>query len=152
MKSRCAILRVVLGVLIAPWVYIVVWSLPVLEHSAFHKWLVINTFMAYSAFMVLAGISHIVLARLKARKMWTYCVIMFGVAALIDLLLSLWSLSGYASFYYAQTQVVEHHEITNAGYFLQIQEALVHGAVSALAMALFWFFAVFSPKVGVQHA
>jgi hypothetical protein len=152
MRDRRAILRVISGALIAPWVYVVVWTLPVLEHSAFHKWVVINTFMAYFAFMVLAGMSHLVLVRLKATKIWSYCLVMFGVAVSVDLLLSLWSLSGYTSFYYAQTQVVENHEITKAGYLLQIQEALIHGAVSAFAMALFWLVAVFNPRGSVQHA
>lgn len=152
MKNRSAILRVISGALIAPWVYIVAWTLPVLEHSAFHNWVVINTFIAYIAFMVLAGISHFVLARLKATRIWSYCLVMFGVAVSVDLLLSLWSLSSYTSFYYAQTQVVENYEITKAGYLLQFQEAVIHGAVSAFAMGLFWFVAVFNPRGGVQHA
>lgn len=145
-------MRVILGVLIAPWVYVIVWTLPVLEHSAFHKWVVINTLMAYFVFMVLAGMSHLALARLKATKIWSYCFVMFGVAVAVDLLLSLWSLSGYASFYYAQTQVVENNEITKAGYLLQLQEALIHGVVSAFAMGLFWLVAVFNPRGGVQNA
>jgi hypothetical protein len=152
MRNHSAILRVILGTLIAPWAYVVVWTLPVLEHSAFHEWVVINTLMAYFVFIVLAGLSHLALVRLKATKIWSYCLVMFGVAVSVDFLLSLWTLSGYTSLYYAQTQVVENHEITKAGYLLQIQEALIHGAVSAFAMTLFWLVAVFNPRGSVQHA
>lgn len=152
MTSRRATLRVITGALIAPWIYVAVWTLPLLDHSAFHKWVVANTLMAYFLFFALAGLSHLVLTGLKAKKIWTYSLVMFGVAVSIDLLLSLWSLSGYTSFYYAQTQVVENHEITKAGYVLQAQEALTHGAVSAIVMALFWLVAVFDPSGRVQNA
>lgn len=152
MTSRRTTLRVITGALIAPWIYVVVWTMPLLEHSAFHEWVVVNTLMAYFLFLALAGMSHLVLARLKAKNIWNYSLVMFGVAISIDLLLSLWSLSGYTSFYYAQTQVVENHEITKAGYLLEVQEALTHGAISAMAMALFWLVAVFNPRGRVKNA
>ena len=152
MKDRSGILRIVLGALVAPWIYIVAWTIPVLGHSAFHKWVVINTALAYVIFMLLAGISHFALVRLGATKIWSYCIVMFTVALSIDFILSLWSLSWYTSLYYAQTQVVENHSITSAGYMLQIKEALIHGVISASAMAVFWFVAIFKSQGKVQHA
>lgn len=152
MNKRSSTIRIILGVVIAPWLYIVVWTLPVLEHSAFHKWVVINTFFAYIVFLVLAGMSHLLLAKFRATKIWSYCAIMFVVAFSMDVLLSLWSLSGFTSNYYAQTQVVEDGSITAAGYILQIQEALINGVVSAGVMAIFWFAAIYNSKGGAKFA
>ncbi|TMP08204.1 hypothetical protein CWC11_05395 [Pseudoalteromonas sp. S3178] len=148
MRNRSAILRVVLGALIAPCIYVIVWNLAVLEHSALYKWTVINTLTAYIAFIVLSGMSHLNLARLRATKIGSYCLVMFGVAVSVELLLSLWSLSGYTSLYYAQTHVVDNHEITKAGYLLKIQEMLIYGAILAFARAFFWFVAVYIQYVG----
>lgn len=152
MKKNSAIIRILVGALIAPWLYIIVWTMPVLEHSAFHKWVVINTFFAYTVFLIFAGISHIALKKLNATKLWSYCVVMFVVAVTLDLVMSIWSLSGYESNYYSQTQVVENGSITAAGYLLQIKEALINGAISSGAMAIFWFISIFSPKAGSVNA
>lgn len=152
MKKHSAIIRIVLGIILAPCLYIVVWTLPVLEHSALHKWIIINTFFAYLVFLILAGLSHVVLKKLNATKIWSYCAVMFCVAATLDLVLSFWSLSGYTSNYYAQTQVVENGLITAAGYMLQVKEALINGVVSSGVMAIFWFVAVYSPRREVAHA
>ena len=152
MKIDNSVIRIVFGVLIAPWLYIVVWTLPVLEHSAFHKWVVINTFFAYVVFLVFAGLSHLALKKLNATKLWSYCAIMFVVAVALDLGLSLWSLSGYTSNYYSQTQVVEHGSITSAGYLLQVKEALLNGIVSSGVMAIFWFVSIFKPSSKVANA
>jgi len=152
MKNNHTIIRIVLGVLLAPLLYVVVWTLPVLEHSAFHKWVVINTFFAYLVFLILAGLCHLVLKKLNATKIWSYCAVMFVVALALDLVLSIWSLSGYTSYYYSQTQVVENGSITSAGYMLQVKEALTNGVVSSGVMAIFWLVAIFNPRGKVAHA
>lgn len=152
MKKSNQVFRIVLGTLVAPWLYIVVWTLPVLDHSAFHKWVVINTFFAYVVFLVFAGLSHLALRKLGATKLWSYCAVMFVVALVLDLVLSLWSLSGYESNYYSQTQVVEYGSITGAGYLLQVKEALTNGVVSCGAMAIFWFVSIFKPATKVANA
>jgi len=152
MKINNSVIRIILGVLIAPWLYIVVWTLPALEHSAFHRWVAINTFFAYLVFLVFAGISHLALKKLNSAKLWSYCSVMFVVAVALDLVLSLWSLSGYTSNYYSQTQVVEHGSITTAGYLLQVKEALINGIVSAGVMAIFWFISIFKPSSRVANA
>ncbi|MGY0627562.1 MAG: hypothetical protein ACW7DS_17775 [Paraglaciecola chathamensis] len=152
MKKSSAIIRILAGTLIAPWLYIIVWTMPVLDHSAFHKWVVINTFFAYIVFLIFAGISHFALKKLNATKLWSYCVVMFFVAVSLDLVLSIWSLSGYESNYYSQTQVVESGSITKAGYLLQVKEALINGAISSGTMAIFWFISIFSPKAVSANA
>lgn len=144
-------LRLFLGMLLAPTFFILVWTLPVLEHSAFKKWLLINTVLAYVAFFFLAAVSHVVLIKNGWKKLWQYCVVMSVVSFISNLALSIWSLRGYTSYYYAQTQVVEHGSITFSGYILQIQEALVHGAIAAIVMALFWLIAVFQPRGRTSH-
>ena len=151
MKNHSTLIRILCGVIIAPWLYILVWTLPVLEHSAFHRWIVINTFFAYLVFLVLAGISHLVLVKLKTTKIWSYCIVMFGVAVTLDLVLSLWSLSGYTSFFYSQTQVVDNGSITLAGYLLQFKEAFINGVISAGVMAIFWFIALYNSNSKVQN-
>ena len=98
------------------------------------------------AFFVLAGLSHLTLKKLNAKGVWSYCGVMFAVAVTLDLVLSLWSLSGYTSNYYSQTQIVENGSITIAGYLLQIKEALINGVVSSGVMAIFWFVAVFKSQ------
>jgi len=135
-----------MGILLAPWLYVIVWTMPLLNHSAFHKWVVINVVFAYLAFLVLASIAHVVLSRLNSTSIWSYCLVMFLVAASLDFALSVWSLSGYYSNYYSQTQVVENGAITAAGYFLQIKEALIHGVISSGAMAIFWLAAIWQPN------
>ena len=145
-------LRMVLGALVAPWIYVFVWTMPMFEQSDFHRWVMLNMFLAYVAFMALAWISHVVLALLRATKIWSYVFVMFAVAVSVDLLLSLGSLSWYTSFSLGKTQLVENDLITQAGYMLQFKEALVHGVVSATAMGLFWFLAIFKPKSRAQIA
>lgn len=152
MNRFSKMVRIFLGILLAPLLYIIVWTLPLLEHTAFSKWIVINTFFAYLVFLILAGISHLVLKRFNATKVWSYILVMFVVAVCSDLILSIWSLSGFQSYYYAQTQVVENGSITAAGYVLQIEEALINGFVSSGVMALFWLVAVFNPKGNIAHA
>jgi hypothetical protein len=139
-------IRILVGILFAPWLYVIVWTLPMLDHSAFHKWVVINTFFAYLVFLVLAGVAHLMLRRLNRSSLWSYCVVMFIVAAFLDFVLSIWSLTGFSSNYYSQTQVVENGAITVAGYLLQIREALVHGLLSSGVMAIFWLAAIWNPN------
>src|SRR5690606_2643669 len=101
MKMQSAKLRIMLGIFFAPWLYIAIWTLPLLEHSAFHKWVVINTLLSYAAFLSLAGLSHLVLAKIKTEKLWAYCIVMFSIAVAIDLVLSIFALGGYESNYYS---------------------------------------------------
>ena len=152
MNKHSAMIRIMLGVILAPFLYIIIWTLPVLDHSAFHKWVVINTFFAYVVFFLLAGLSYLTLKKLKAKGIWSYCGVMLVVAVTLDLVFSLWSLRGYTSNYYSQTQVVENGSITLAGYLLQIKEALINGVVSSGVMAIFWFVAVFKPQAETVNA
>ena len=139
-------IRLLIGTLIAPWLFVLVWTLPMLDHSAFHQWAIINIFLAYLAFLVSAGMTHLVLRSFNRSSILSYCFVIFTVAVFLHLIISLWSLSGYSSNYYAQTQVVENGSITVAGYLLQIREAVIHGLVSAAAMAIFWLAAIWTPN------
>ena len=152
MKRQSAKFRILLGIFFAPWLYIAIWTLPLLEHSAFHKWVVINTFLSYVAFLSLAGLSHLVLAKIKTEKLWAYCLVMFSIALAVDLVLSILVLGGYESNYYSQTQVVENGAITFAGYILQLKEALSHGLISAGVMAIFWVLAIFKSSASIKNA
>jgi hypothetical protein len=138
--------RILAGILLAPWLYVLVWTLPLLGHTAFHKWVVVNIFLAYLVFLVLAGIAHIVLGRLNKTSIYSYCAVMFSVAALLDFTLSVLLLSGFTSNYYSQTQVVENGMITASGYLLQIRESLIHGVISSGVMAIFWLVALWKPR------
>ena len=140
------------GILLAPWLYVIVWTLPLLWHAAFHKWVMVNIFLGYLVFLVLAGIAHIVLGRLNKTSIYSYCVVMFSVAALIDFTLSVLLLSGFTSNYYSQTQVVENGMITVSGYLLQIRELLLHGLISSGVMAIFWLVALWKPMRKKAHA
>ncbi|MDN3650362.1 hypothetical protein QWZ13_15755 [Reinekea marina] len=152
MKIDNSVIRKVIGVLIAPWLYIVVWTVPALEHSELQKWVVINTFFAYVVFLAFAGISHLVLKKLNATNMWSYCAVMFVVAVTLDIALSLWLLSGYTSSYYSQTLVVEYGSITAAGYMLLLKDALINGIISSGVMAIFWFVSIFKQSSKVINA
>jgi hypothetical protein len=150
--KHSAMLRITCGALVAPLVYVAFWSAPVIDHSAFSSWVILNSLMAYFVFLVVAGLTHLGLKRLHANSIWAYCLLMFAVAAVLEFLLSIGALSGYTSLYYNQTTVVQNHKITQAGYLLQVRESLAHGAISALAMAVFWLLAVFRPRGESQHA
>jgi hypothetical protein len=138
--------RIILGILLAPWLYVLVWMLPLLGQSAFHKWVVINASFAYLVFLVLSGVAHIVLTQLSKTSIYSYCTVMFMVAALLDFTLSVSMLSYFESNFYAHTQVVENGSITAAGYLLQIRESVIHGGISSAAMAIFWLVAIWKPK------
>ena len=88
-------LRIAAGILLAPVVYIVVWSYPFIEHSAFHKWIVINTFFAYVWFLVFAAVSHVALKALDWTRIWQYSGVMLIVASIIGFAYSIYSLDGY---------------------------------------------------------
>ena len=135
--------RIIIGILVAPIIFVIAWSIPYLEHSAFHKWVVINTVFAYVAFLILASISHALLKILRWSTLLQYCLVMFFVGVIVTLAFSLWSLQGYSEFFYAQTQVVENNSITTAGYILKAKEALLSGLLSMACMAAFWFIAIF---------
>ena len=151
MQSNRNVMRIVLGIIIAPWVYLTNWVWPVMDHIVFSQWLIILMAAAYFVFLVLAGISHLILVYLKVTEIWGYCLVMFFVAFSLDLLISAWSLSNYESYYYSQTQVVENGVMTSAGFLLQSREALANGALSAGAMAVFWLIAIYKPCNRIQY-
>lgn len=136
-------MRITIGILIAPLVFVVAWSLPLIEHSAFYRWVGINVIFAYLTFLVMAGLSHMVLSKLKWHKLWQYCSVMFVITLFIYLLVKFGALSTYESLYYTQTQVIENGEITKAGYLLELKSSLYGSALASVSMCLFWFVSVF---------
>lgn len=144
--------RILFGILLAPWLYVLVWTLPLIEHTAFHKWVTVNIILAYLVFFVLASIAHVALTLLNKTSIYSYCAVMFWVAALLDFTLSVLLLSGFDSNYYSHTQVVENGMITASGYLLQIKESLLHGVISSSAMAVFWLVALWKPRHKKVHA
>lgn len=130
--------RLAAGILIAPVVFVVIWTYPYIEHPAFHKWIVINTFFAYVWFLVFAGVAHLVLKTLGWTKLWQYSAVMLIVASVIGFAYSIYSLQGYESLFHSQTQVVEEGVVTGLGYLLYIKDSFVNGIIAAGAMAVFW--------------
>ena len=143
--------RITVGILVAPTIFIFCWSIPYLEHSAFHKWIVLNTVFAYAVFLILASVSHMILKTLKWSTLFQYCLVMFFVGVIISFSYGLWSLQDYSSLYYSQTQVVENNVITTAGYILKAKEALLSGMLSMICMAVFWFITIFKTP-GAKYA
>jgi hypothetical protein len=138
-------LRIAIGMLIAPLTLAAAWSYPYLNHSAFAKWLVINTIMAYLAFTLLAAISHVILRFLRLAAAWQYCLVMFVVAFIVYISIAFVALSGYSDLYYSQTQVVKDGSVTPAGALLQVTESIQGAALLAAVFLVFWFIAVGKP-------
>jgi len=137
-----------LGVFIAPMIFVVFWSYPFLEHSAFQKWVIINTVSGYVAFLILGFVSHVALKFLHWTKLWQYCATMAVVAFIAFGGYSISSLDGYQSLYHSQTQVVENGIITKAGYVLYARDAGINALIAVCSMAIFWFVAgMRSPSV-----
>ena len=145
-------IRILIGVLIAPLIYVVIWSLPYINEAMFKSWVIVSIFFAYLSFLVIAGICHLILVELKTEKLHNYFLIMFLVSAFLHLAISLSSISELDSLYYSQTHVVENNSITLAGYLLQLKAATVYGLISAFVMAIFWLIAVFKPSAKLQSA
>ena len=131
---------------ICPWVLVAAWSWPYLEHSAFSKWVVINTVFAFFIFFVTAGISHLILRFLKLSKGWHYVLIMFCVCLVLYFTFSVYSSIGYSELYHSQTQVVTDGKITAAGYILKLKNSLLGSLLSAGVFYLFWLIAVWRPS------
>ena len=145
-------IRILIGILIAPIIYILVWTLPFANDVMFDTWLITNTVIAYISFLVLAGICHAILKDLKTDKLLNYFMVMFLVSVSLYLTISLSSMSELDSLYYSQTHLVKNNSITLAGYLLQLKAAIIHGLVSAFVMAIFWLIAVFKPSANLQSA
>jgi len=139
-------LRIIAGLVLTPIAMAIVWSIPFYDHSALKQWVLINILSAYGAFLFFAAISHLILRVLNLKAAWQYCLVMFCVALPIDIGFSIYSIQGYSSLYYSQTQVVEHGNITASGYMLQVTESLKSSAFLTLAFLLFWFIAVRKPR------
>ena len=139
-------IRIAVGMLIAPLVLAVIWTIPYRDHSAFDKWVVINTVFAYVTFTALAAVSHVVLWVLRLRAAWQYCLVMFGVAFVVYAVFAFISVNGYQELYYSQTQVVKDGSLTSAGVLLQITDSLQGAAILSAAFFVFWFVAVRESK------
>jgi hypothetical protein len=135
-------IRTAVGMFFSPLLLAVIWSIPYLEHSAFTKWLVINTIFAYLTFTVAAGISHLIIKALRLASAWQYCLVMFCVALVVSLGFSFYGLQGYNELYHSQTQVIKDGSITSAGLILEITNATQTAALFAAAFLLFWFISI----------
>lgn len=139
--------RIAAGTFLAPVVYVVVWSYPFIEHSAFHKWVIINTFFAYVCFLLFAAVSHVALKVLGWTRIWQYSGVMLIVASIIGFSYSILSLAGYESLFHSQTQVVQDGVITASGYVLYAKNSFINGVISAAAMAVFWMVSFYGTKI-----
>jgi hypothetical protein len=144
--------RVAVGMIFSPLVLAVIWTIPYREHSAFEKWVVINTVFAYVTFTVTAGISHFVLKALRLAAAWQYCLVMFCVALVANLGLGFYSLQGYSELYHSQTRVVQNGSITGAGFVLEITNAFQSAVLLSAVFLLFWFISVGRRTGGCTHA
>jgi len=145
-------LRIATGILVAPLALAVVWTMPYVEHSAFAKWAVINTVLAYGTFSVTAAVSHVVLKVLRLERAWHYCSVMFCVAFLGYVAFAFYGLRGYSELYYAQTKVIENGSLTMSGFVLQLTQAAQGAALLSAAFLLFWFIAVHERSASNNHA
>lgn len=108
--------RLFFGLLLAPIVYILIWTIPLVEHTAFMKWLAWNTLFAYINFAILGYVAHLLLSKYNLSKLWQYIVVMFAVTFLVKFFLSVFFTSNYESLYYSRTQVVENGDILLSSY------------------------------------
>lgn len=144
--------RIIAGMVVCPWILVVAWSLPYLHHSAFSKWIVINTFAAFFVFFLTAAISHFVLRAFSLVKWWHYLVVMFCVCLLLHYGFSTVSASGYTELYHSQTQVVENGKITKAGHILNVRNAVSGSLLSAAVFFMFWVIAIWKSSGSSKNA
>lgn len=130
----------------------VAWSIPYIEHSAFSKWVVINTFAAFLVFFFTAAISHFLLRALSLVKWWHYSVVMFAVCLILYYGFSTLGASGYTELYHSQAQVVENGSITRAGHILNLKNAVSGSLLSAATFFIFWLIAAWKPNGKVKNA
>ena len=131
-------MRILVGMLIAPLIYVLFLCIPALNEPDLGSWILFSSFLAYIYFFFAASITHIILRILKWRKYKHYCCVMFSVTFTADLSYSFWVLRGYESYYYFRTQVIEHGQFTTQGIILQFIEATVYGIVAAIAISVFF--------------
>jgi hypothetical protein len=144
-------IRIAAGMLISPLVLAVVWCIPYFDHSAFIKWVLINTVFAYVTFSVTAGISHFIVKSLRFAFAWQYCLVMFGVALVANLGFGFYGLQGYDDLYHSQTQVIKNGSITGAGFMLEITNSVRAAALFSAAFLLFWFISIGRRTGGDTH-
>jgi small-conductance mechanosensitive channel len=144
--------RIIAGMIVCPWILVVAWSIPYINHSAFSKWIVINTFLAFFIFFLTAGISHFVLRALSLVKWWHYSLIMFCVCLLLYYGILTSDASRYTELYHSQTLVVESGRITRAGHILNFGNAVAGSLLSAAAFLMFWMIAVWKPNGSSKNA
>lgn len=130
----------------------VAWSIPYIEHSAFPKWVVINTFAAFLVFFITAAISHFLLRAFSLVKWWHYSAVMFSVCLILYYGFSTLGASGYTELYHSQTQVVENGSITLVGHILNFKNAVSGSVLSAATFFIFWLIAVWKPNGRVKNA
>ncbi|WP_160153112.1 hypothetical protein [Microbulbifer sp. ALW1] len=141
--------RSIAGMIFCPWILVAVWSLPYLSHSAFSKWVVINTFFAFTVFFFTAAVSHVILKTFCLTKGWHYPVVMFFVCLILYFGFSTFSASGYDELYHSQTQIVEDGNVTKAGYVLNFWNSVSGSLLSAGVFFVFWLIAVWKPRSAV---
>jgi hypothetical protein len=144
-------MRIIIGILIAPIIFVAAWSVPLIEYSAFYRWLGLNIIMSYFTFLVMAGLSHLVLSKLQWHNLWQYCAVMFLVTLVMYLAFKLVSLSINESMYHSQIQIVENGEITKEGYLLELKSSLYGSALASISMAVFWFLSIFKRSPVTSH-
>src|SRR5690606_13647493 len=144
--------RIIAGMIICPWILVVAWSIPYIEHSAFPKWVVINTFTAFLVFFITAAISHFLLRAFSLVKWWHYSAVMFSVCLILYYGFSTLGASGYTELYHSQTQVVENGSITLVGHILNFKNAVSGSVLSAATFFIFWLIAVWKPNGRVKNA
>ena len=134
-------LRIVLGILIAPIVYALALQHPYSEFR-FQKWLRFDFFTAYAAFLLFFGVSWLVLSLGSWRRFWQACAVVFGVTVLFVFPSAVFGMGGYESLNVPHPGLVEGGRITRAGYMQCATDALMSGAVSVVAMTVYWMIAM----------
>lgn len=137
---------------VSPWILVVVWSVPYLNHSAFSKWVVINTFVAFTVFLVTASISLLIIKVFSLFRWWHYSGVMFCVCLLLYYGFSTFGVVGYSELYHSQTKVVEGGHITTAGHILNFRTAVSGALLSAAVFLVYWFIAVWQPGGNARNS
>jgi hypothetical protein len=99
-------------------------------------------FAGYAAFFVFFNVSWLILTLKSWRRFWQACAVVFGVSVLLVFPSSVFGMGGYESLNVPHPGLVEGGRITRAGYMQCAEDALLSGAVSVIAMTVFWMIAM----------
>jgi hypothetical protein len=135
-------LRVVIGCIFGPLALALLMSLPAVITKSFGPFLLLNLVFCGVLFGVCGGISHLILRKMRWRRLRQYVGVMFAVATLVlagaqfVMYATLFGEGG--SEFHLGTQVMTEGRFTLGGVALLLGQAVFGAACLAGCYAIFW--------------